>query len=114
MRKVQAFRPAAGLIILGLTAIAVPGCSYDIASLYRGSENTAANSQTNVGGNGNLHTGAITPEHTGGHITVMHGDTLYSIARRYNVVWQDLAAVNHIAPPYDIAAGQTLVLPVVR
>ncbi|MGI9414309.1 MAG: LysM peptidoglycan-binding domain-containing protein [Hyphomicrobiales bacterium] len=114
MRKVNMFRPAVGVIVLGLSALVLPGCSYDIASLYRGEEKTAANGQTKVNGNGQMHTGAITTANTGGHITVMHGDTLYAISRRYGVGWQDLAAVNHIAAPYDISAGQTLVLPTVR
>ena len=114
MSRVKAYRPVAGLIILGLSAVALPGCSYDIASLYRGEQKTAATSQTTVNSSSQMHTGAITPAHTGGHITVMHGDTLYAISRRYNVGWQDLAAVNGIAAPYDISAGQTLVLPAVR
>ena len=114
MRKVKTCRPLAGAIILGLSAIALPGCSYDLASLYKGEQKSVANTQSSAGSTAPVHTGAITPANTGGHVTVMHGDTLYAISRRYGVQWQDLAAVNHIAAPYDISAGQTLVLPSYR
>ena len=114
MRKVKNYRSLAGAVILGLSAVALPGCSYDLASLYKGDQKTAANTQASAGAKAPIHTGAITPDNTGGHITVMHGDTLYAISRRYGVGWQDLAAVNQIYAPYDISAGQTLVLPAVR
>ena len=42
--------------------------------------------------------------------TVVHGDTLYSIAFRYGLDYRALAEQNGIAPPYNIAVGQTLQL----
>lgn len=47
-------------------------------------------------------------------VQVEHGDTLASIARRHGIGWHQLAAANHIGPPYAISAGQTLVLPASR
>ena len=41
---------------------------------------------------------------------VKSGDTLYSVARRHGRSVADLARINHIAPPYDINAGQLLIL----
>ncbi len=82
MRKVKTYRPLAGAIILGLSAIALPGCSYDLSSLYKGEQKSVANTQSSAGGTASVHTGAITPANTGGHVTVMHGDTLYAISRR--------------------------------
>ena len=39
---------------------------------------------------------------------VVHGDTLYAIAFRNGVDFRDLAAWNHIAPPYTIRPGELL------
>lgn len=39
---------------------------------------------------------------------VQAGDTLYSIARRYGVNVQQLAASNGVQPPYQLSVGQTL------
>ena len=41
---------------------------------------------------------------------VQPGDTLYSIARRFDTTVEALAARNRIAPPYAIQVGQTLVI----
>jgi len=41
---------------------------------------------------------------------VKPNDTLYKIAKQNGVQYQDLAAWNGISPPYNIFAGQTLVL----
>jgi lipoprotein NlpD len=43
-----------------------------------------------------------------GQYTVKKGDTLYSIAFRYGMNYRELAAINHIGPPYTIRVGQTL------
>ena len=43
-----------------------------------------------------------------GHYIVRPQDTLYSIAWRYDLVWQELASWNQIAPPYTIYPGQKL------
>lgn len=40
--------------------------------------------------------------------TVRSGDSLYSIAFRYGVDWQDVASWNDIGPPYTIQTGQRL------
>lgn len=42
---------------------------------------------------------------------VRSGDTLSEIAQRFNVETIQLARMNGIAPPYNIRAGQTLILP---
>ncbi|ALM51642.1 peptidoglycan DD-metalloendopeptidase family protein [Halomonas huangheensis] len=42
--------------------------------------------------------------------TVEAGDTLYGIAWRHNMDFQELAKLNNISPPYRIGVGQTLVL----
>lgn len=48
------------------------------------------------------------PAFRSGHYIVRSQDTLYSIAWRYDLVWQDLASWNQIAPPYTIYPGQQL------
>lgn len=40
--------------------------------------------------------------------TVKAGDTLYGIAWQHNVDYRQLAAMNNIAPPYQIRPGQTI------
>ena len=42
--------------------------------------------------------------------TVQKGETLFSIATRYDVAVSELAALNNIAPPYALKPGQTLKL----
>ncbi|UYF99089.1 peptidoglycan DD-metalloendopeptidase family protein [Halomonas sp. GD1P12] len=42
--------------------------------------------------------------------TVAPGDTLYGIAWQYNLDYRELAAMNNIAPPYQIQPGQTITL----
>jgi len=41
---------------------------------------------------------------------VQPGDTLYSIAHRFDTTVETLAALNGIAPPYTIEVGQTLIV----
>jgi LysM repeat protein/uncharacterized protein YgiM (DUF1202 family) len=43
-------------------------------------------------------------------ITVQRGDTLYSIARRYNHSVAELAAWNDLQPPYLLSVGETLLV----
>jgi len=43
-----------------------------------------------------------------GTYTVRKGDTLYAIARRYNINYRQLASWNGIRPPYTIYKGQKL------
>lgn len=47
---------------------------------------------------------------TKGHHTVLLGETLYAIAWEYGHDYRDLAAANHIAPPYRIYPGQKIAL----
>lgn len=42
--------------------------------------------------------------------SVVRGETLYSIAWRYGFDYRDLAAKNHISPPYDIRIGQNIIV----
>jgi len=43
---------------------------------------------------------------------VQSGDTLYGIARKFNVTWQSIAAANNISSPYVISPGQPLAIPI--
>lgn len=47
-------------------------------------------------------------------IIVLPGDTLYSIARRFDVPVRAVIDANHLEPPYQVVAGRTLILPQVR
>lgn len=47
-------------------------------------------------------------------IIVSKGDTLYSISRRYNVPLRDLITVNQLTPPYTLAVGQSLSIPMAK
>jgi len=42
---------------------------------------------------------------------VQRGDTLWRIAKRYNISLQDLMAVNHIQDPSHLAVGSRLIIP---
>jgi len=44
--------------------------------------------------------------------TVQPGDTLFAIARKFNITWESIAAANNIAPPYVISPGQQLAIPI--
>ena len=44
-------------------------------------------------------------------ITVARGDTLYSISRKYSVPVNDLAVMNKLTPPFELAVGQKLRVP---
>lgn len=60
-----------------------------------------------------LHEQAAAPS-AGGAVTVAAGDTLYEIARRYNVPVRELIEMNGLAPPYILQVGQRLTLPTAR
>ena len=44
-------------------------------------------------------------------ITVQKGDTLYSLSRKYEIPVNDLAVMNKISSPFDLAAGQKIKVP---
>ncbi len=43
--------------------------------------------------------------------TVQDGDTLYSIAAKFNKPWTDVAALNNLKIPFHLTTGQTIHLP---
>ena len=45
---------------------------------------------------------------------VQQGENIYDVARRLNVTVADLAAVNHLSPPYPVKIGQSLIIPAIR
>lgn len=47
-------------------------------------------------------------------ITVAAGDTLYSLAQRYNTTVDALAGANNLSVPYSLYVGQKLVVPTVQ
>jgi murein DD-endopeptidase MepM/ murein hydrolase activator NlpD len=47
-------------------------------------------------------------------VVIRKGDTVYSIARRYNVAVRDVIAVNQLQAPYDVAIGQHVLVPITR
>ncbi len=51
--------------------------------------------------------GGSTPD----YVTVRKGDTLYSIARRYDVPIRELIETNNLRPPYSLRIGQMLRMP---
>ena len=48
---------------------------------------------------------------SGGRVTVIRGDTLYAISRRYGVPVRDLVNANRLRAPFALNVGQVLVLP---
>lgn len=48
--------------------------------------------------------------HRGGRYVVQRGDTLYSIAFRYDRDYRKLASLNHLPHPYILSIGQVLLL----
>lgn len=47
-------------------------------------------------------------------VTVQKGDTLYSIARRYDVPLREVIETNYLRPPYSLRIGQVLRMPSAR
>ena len=43
--------------------------------------------------------------------TVEHGQTLFRIAKNYNVDWHELMAVNHVSDPSRLEVGQRIFIP---
>lgn len=58
-------------------------------------------------------THSVPPLDSGNTVVIQSGDTLYSIAKRYNVPLRDLIAVNQLYPPYirQLRVGQKLRIP---
>lgn len=57
---------------------------------------------------------ALVPQEHRAHpsqITVSRGDTLYTIAQRYDVPLRSIIDANHLDPPFRVAAGTRLELP---
>jgi len=46
-----------------------------------------------------------------GYVTVLPGDTVYAISRRFNVAVADIIALNALQPPHTLYVGQDLRLP---
>ena len=70
---------------------------------------------TSGGSSGGAHNGSPT-EHAQGPISgstyyVVHGDTIYSIANRFGVSEYELMHANELRSPYNLQAGQTLIIP---
>lgn len=75
-------------------------------------ENHIANpSRIYVGQRLVISTGSSTPPAPGQMHIVQRGETLYSIARRYNTTYWAIAVANHLSNPNVIYAGQHLVIP---
>ncbi|HUK10252.1 MAG TPA: peptidoglycan DD-metalloendopeptidase family protein [Stellaceae bacterium] len=56
----------------------------------------------------------LAPTASGPHpaeITVARGDTLYAVARRYQLSTRAIIDANHLEPPYRLVAGRKLILP---
>ena len=58
-----------------------------------------------------ISTGSPAPPAPGQIHIVQRGETLYSIARRYNTTYWTIAIANHLSNPNVIYAGQRLVIP---
>lgn len=43
--------------------------------------------------------------------TVQPGESLYSIGQKFGTSWQEIASANNIVSPYDLMAGQILIIP---
>ena len=53
-------------------------------------------------------------ERTPNQVTVRKGDTLYSIARRYDIPIRELIETNRLRPPYGLRIGQRLKMPTAK
>ncbi len=42
---------------------------------------------------------------------VQNGDTLWAIGQKFNVPWQEIAAINKIPSPYYVYVGEKLLIP---
>lgn len=48
------------------------------------------------------------------YVNVQKGDTLYSLARKYDIPIRELIETNHLKPPYNLYVGQGIRLPNAR
>jgi murein DD-endopeptidase MepM/ murein hydrolase activator NlpD len=55
--------------------------------------------------------GSTQGEGSAGVHTVVGNETLWDVSQRYQLAMRDIAAVNDLAPPFDLASGQRLRLP---
>ena len=62
----------------------------------------------------NYDIGQIWSTQTPDRVTVRRGDTLYSIAKRYNVPMRELIEINRLSPPYTLTIGRVLRMPSAR
>jgi murein DD-endopeptidase MepM/ murein hydrolase activator NlpD len=45
------------------------------------------------------------------YIIAKQGETIYSIAKKHNVIFKEIAAANHLKSPYVISPGQKIIIP---
>ncbi len=103
-------------IIMTCAGVVLPGCTYDLPSMKGEPDAAAVQPANGPGTTDQIHTGSVPPSTPPipGNLTVVqveHGDSLASIARTHGLAWRDLASANQLEAPYEISAGQTLVLP---
>lgn len=55
--------------------------------------------------------GSTQGEGSAGVHTVVGNETLWDVSQRYQLAMRDVAAVNNLSPPFDLASGQRLRLP---
>jgi LysM repeat protein len=80
-------------------------------NLPAGSAAATALAASSSGASGEMSAPAPRSSSGGLHHTVLPGETLGQIARRYGVSRRDLAVANNIADPLKMRAGQDLVIP---
>lgn len=83
-------------VLILAVLILCPGCSYDSGQIR------LLNTRYSLWGG--------TPD----AVTVKKGDTLYSIARRYDVPLREVVETNRLTPPYNLYVGQTIRLPTAK
>jgi len=106
-------------LVLTASAITLGGCEtyiYGQAPTVRNAPKASAKTQTPkpaasakeaAASEANLANTAAAPL----EVTVKKGETLYGVARAHRVALRDLITVNRLSPPYELKAGQRLVLP---
>lgn len=83
-------------VLILAVLILCPGCSYDSGQIL------LLNTRYSLWGS--------TPD----AVTVKKGDTLYSIARRYDVPLREVVETNRLTPPYNLYVGQIIRLPTAK
>ena len=58
-----------------------------------------------------IHYGTASGAGSAGVHTVVKGDTLYSISKRYRLPMRDIVVLNHVKPPFRLYVGQRIKLP---